>query len=120
LVTKVFSVVESFSLVLVAEVVFDWAQEQLQEQLQDFPPRTEFAFSVLISETRFKFAMIFASFICRPRVQVAKLNCRPIKQPGLNESLLAVHQILFCFSVIRSILGKVLQLRHKIWNYFCA
>lgn len=40
---NLFRVVASRSLVLVAEVVLDWAQPQLQEQLQVLPPFTELA-----------------------------------------------------------------------------
>lgn len=52
-------VVESFSLVLVADVVLDWAQEQLQEQLQLLPPLMEFALSTLSSVTRFRFSIVY-------------------------------------------------------------
>jgi len=57
----------------VADDVFDWAQEQEQEQLQDFPPLIEFAFSVLISVTRFSLSIIFTSSIYRNYIFFSKL-----------------------------------------------
>jgi hypothetical protein len=51
---KVLSVVALFSPLFVDEVRSPETQEQLQEQLQVFPPLTVFACSTLISVTRFK------------------------------------------------------------------
>jgi hypothetical protein len=49
------SVVALFSPDIVLEVVLDWAQEQLHEQLQVLPPLIVFAVLVLMSVTRFNF-----------------------------------------------------------------
>ena len=58
--TNVFNTVALFSPDNVDDLVFAWAQEQLQEQLQVFPPRIVSAVSVLISVTRFSVISVHA------------------------------------------------------------